>query len=80
MIDTFFDKYGYAINKIDTPSLNVRSKWTYLKTRDCTIEGSVPCVDMKLICAIFDKGITFWTNGDEVGRYDYADQNIAPLG
>lgn len=80
MIDTFFDKYGYAINKVTTPNLNARNIWTYVKTRDCTLLGSVPSNDMKLICDIFNKGITFWTNGDNVGRYDLASQNQAYVG
>ena len=78
MIDTFFDKYGYAINKVASPNLKARPIWTYIKTRDCTIEGSVPAPDMKLICNIFNKGITYWRSGAQVGRYDLAPQNIAP--
>lgn len=80
IIDDFFDKYGYAINKIGMPNLCVRDVWTYIKTRNCTIVGSVPSGDMRFICNIFDKGITFWKDGDEVGRYDYADRNKAPQG
>lgn len=80
MIDTFFDKYGYAINKVGAPNLHARPLWTYIKTRDCTIEGNVPAPDMKLICNIFNKGVTFWTNGDQIGRYDLASQNVAPVG
>lgn len=80
MLDTFFDKYGYAINKVTAPNLNARAIWTYVKTRDCTLIGSVPSTDMKLICDIFNSGITFWTSGDNVGRYDLAEQNEAPIG
>ena len=80
MIDDFFDKYGYAVNKIGMPKLNVRDVWTYIKTKNCTILGSVPAGDMRTICNIFDKGITFWMDGDEVGRYDYASRNVAHQG
>ena len=46
-----------------------RPHWNYVKTIDCSISGSVPSDDEKTICNIFDKGITFWKNGNEIGNY-----------
>lgn len=69
MIDSFFDRYGYATCKLKVPNINARPHWTYTKTKDCMLHGSVPADDMAKIQGIFDKGITFWRNGSEVGNY-----------
>ena len=59
-IDDFFDKYGYAIHRVTKPQVDVRPCWTYVKTSGCTINGSVPADDTKLIEKIHDKGVTYW--------------------
>lgn len=69
MIDDFFTMYGYAIHRCKTPNISARPHWNYIKTVGCNIDGSVPCDDMKRICDIFNNGITFWKNGDEIGNY-----------
>lgn len=69
-IDDYFDRFGYSIHRNKIPNRNVRPHWTYTKTSGCTITGSVPSDDMKKICSIYDKGITFWKNGNEVGDYN----------
>jgi hypothetical protein len=62
--------YGYAQHIRKVPNRAVRPHWTYTKTIGCCVKGSVPADDMASICAIYDKGITFWKNGDEVGNYN----------
>lgn len=69
-IDDYFDKFGYATRRIKKPNRNARPYWTYTKTIGCTITGSVPCDDMRKICSIYDNGITFWNDGNNVGNYD----------
>lgn len=69
MIDDFFTMFGYGVKKIMKPIYNARPHWTYVKTANATLTGSVPCDDMKAICNIFNTGITFWMNGGEVGNY-----------
>lgn len=68
-IDDYFDKFGYATHRVKTPNRNVRPHWTYTKTVGCVVKGSVPSDDMHKICSIYDKGITFWKNGNEIGNY-----------
>lgn len=68
-IDQFFDMFGYATNRVKIPNRNRRRHWNYVKTVGATVTGSVPCDDMKKICQIYDTGITFWKNGNEVGNY-----------
>ena len=72
-LDDFFDVYGYQVNEVKKPNIGTRPYWNYVKTSGCVIKGSIPCDDMKSICDIYDKGITFWKNGANVG--DYSLQN-----
>lgn len=69
VIDDFFNVYGYATHRVKVPNRNVRPHWTYTKTIGCVVRGSVPCDDMSKICKIYDSGITFWQNGNEIGNY-----------
>lgn len=69
IIDDYFTMYGYATHRVKIPNRAVRPHWTYTKTIGCVIHGSVPCDDMSKICSIFNNGITFWKNGDEIGNY-----------
>ena len=68
-IDNFFGMYGYKINRIKKPERNARPHWTYTKTIGANVSGNVPADDLTTIAAIYDAGITFWKNGDEVGNY-----------
>lgn len=70
IVDDYFTRYGYACHKSKLPNVNARPHWTYTKTVGCTIKGSIPCDDMNAICRIFDNGITWWKNGDEIGNYN----------
>lgn len=69
IIDDYFTRYGYACNVVKIPNIESRPHWNYVKTIGCVIVGSVPCDDMRAICNIHDKGITYWKNGNEIGDY-----------
>lgn len=78
MIDDFFDRFGYAVNRLMTPSLHTRTNWTFIKTVDCTIHGSIPRDSEAIIENAFNNGITFWARPSVVNVGDYS-QNNAPL-
>lgn len=67
--DDYFDKFGYATHRLKVPNTHSRPHWNYVKTINATITGSVPSDDMNTIIAIYDKGITFWKDGSEIGNY-----------
>lgn len=69
IIDEYFDLYGYACKRVKQPSLKNRENWTYIKTVGCHVYGRFCVEDKKKIERIFDNGITFWVNGDDVGKY-----------
>ena len=70
IIDDYFDMFGYATRRLKVPNRNARPHWNYVKTVSCNIHGSIPAGDMDRICEIYDKGITFWRDGNEVGHYE----------
>ena len=69
IIDDFFTMYGYATKSIKVPNRDVRPHWCYTKTVNCIIVGSMAQNDINRICNIYNNGITFWKNGNEVGDY-----------
>lgn len=76
-IDDFFSMYGYQTNELKIPNISSRPHWNYVRTSNCTIRGSVPADDAKRICEIYNKGITFWKNGNEVGHYELDNRPIS---
>ena len=69
IIDDYFDRYGYACNRIKVPGRANRPYWTYVKTNRCTIKGGVPANYAKKICDIYDAGITWWREPSHFGDY-----------
>lgn len=73
-IDKYFDMFGYACNTVKIPNTYSRPHWNYVKTKNCLIYSttgdSIPCDDVDMICGIYNQGITFWKNPDEVGQYN----------
>ena len=43
--------------------------WNFVQTENCVIAGDMPSSSKDAIARIFDGGITFWHNGDNVGNY-----------
>lgn len=72
-IDEFFDRFGYATNRLKVPNIKGRPSWNYVKTKSCTVVGSVPFNDIDKIKASLNAGITFW-HGDYVGDYSRANK------
>lgn len=69
IIDGFFTMYGYATHRVKQPNISNRPHWNYVKTVNVNLTGSVPAPDMARLRSIYDEGVTFWRNGNEVGNY-----------
>lgn len=67
-IDTFFDMFGYAVNKVKVPNTQTRQCWNYVQLDTPCIVGSVPVQGMNRIKQAFSDGIRLW-HVDEVGDY-----------
>lgn len=69
IIDDYFDMYGYRLNRLMLPRIHARENWSYVKTIGANVSGNIPNDDLDKIKSIYDNGITFWVNGDEIGNY-----------
>lgn len=80
-IDGYFDRFGYRLDKFLMPNRNVRPHYTFLKTTNCEILGSMPMEYYKQIISIYNKGITWWKYPLECGHYTTAilDANKASI-
>ena len=69
IVDKFFDMFGYNTCTVKVPNTHSRPHWNYVKTIGCEIQGFLPQEAANVIKAVYDHGVTFWKNGDEVGNY-----------
>lgn len=69
IIDNYFEMFGYKVNTVKTPVLNSRPHWNYIKTISVNLDGQAPQEDLKKVRQMFDNGVTFWKNGNEVENY-----------
>lgn len=79
IIDSYFDMYGYKTNRVGTPNLIARPKYSYVKTIGCSLEGFIPGDFKAEIEAIFDKGIRFWKTSAVFGNFDPSVNNNMPV-
>ena len=75
--DSFFDRYGYAVNLTKTPQWNSRPKFNYIKTGGANISGEIPKSDKEEINRLLDTGMTIWHSAADYGIFDGAN-NLAP--
>lgn len=76
IIDNYFNLRGYQVNTVKVPNRAVRQHWTYTKTKGCIVVGNAPSDDIRKICNIYDKGITFWRSPEYVGQYQLSNPII----
>lgn len=74
IIDDYFTMFGYAINEVTQPKINVRPYYTYVKTIGCHINGSFPEDSKRVIEQCFNRGIRFWKE-DHTHIGDYTVNN-----
>lgn len=75
-IGDFWLRYGYAVQRfIQIPqNLKCMSKFTYWKLQETYIKSSfVPEGFKQAIRGILEKGVTVWSNPDDIGVIDIAD-------
>ena len=73
IIDDFFSRYGYKVSALKTPSITTRKNWNYIQTVGATIPADMPAEVESKICAILDRGITFWHHPETM--LDYSKDN-----
>lgn len=70
IIDSFFDMYGYKVNRVGVPKFLHRKNFWYTKTIDANIDGEIPLKDLQTIKKCYNNGITFWSNPANIGNYN----------
>ena len=81
IIDSYFDRFGYAIKRVVEPIRKNRKYYTYIKTVGCVLHGSIPADDEEKICSLHDAGITYWDVAEthDIGNFNLAVGNL-PVG
>lgn len=69
ILEGFWKKFGYAWNMLQTPDPTKMSRFDYLKTQDCKLDGTIPQDDKVKLLSIYNNGITFW-HDDNIGFYE----------
>jgi hypothetical protein len=69
VIDDYFTRFGYKVNRLKTPNLQSRLNWNYIKMLEVNVSGNIPNAHLKKIHEIYKNGLTFWHN-DNVGNYN----------
>ena len=77
-IDSFFDLFGYATNRVKYPNYKNRPHWNYVKTNglNMNLRQGIPADYVLKIKQIHDQGVTYWKSHNEIGDYSL---NNAPV-
>lgn len=82
IIDDYFTKHGYKINRIKIPNITGRPYYNFVQISNEDSIGyptnqnySVPSSSMEVINSIYRKGVTVWHNHVHIGNY-YLDNSL----
>ncbi len=77
MVDEYFSMFGYKICRLKVPNIKaaakseLRPQWNYIKTTTCIIDNlNAPADVDEQLQNIYNSGITFWMNPNNVGKYN----------
>lgn len=76
IIDDYWTVYGYPYHSVQIPNITSRSQWNYIRCGNSCITGPVPADALRLINDIFNRGVTFWHNPENVGRYELSNNIV----
>lgn len=76
IIDSFFSRFGYKVNRTKVPNITGRKEFNYIKINSSESIGfpnndtSVPTNDMDIINRVCRSGVTIWHNHENIGNYN----------
>ena len=79
VIDNYFTMFGYADRTVHQPQMNVRTRFTYVKTIGCKINCRCPASDANFIEELFNRGIRFWKDHTQIGDYSTANLPLSAV-
>lgn len=71
IIDDYFSRYGYQINRVKLPNITGRTYWNYVEigSNEEIGTGTVPANFMSTINNACRKGVTIWHNHANIGNF-----------
>ena len=78
IIDDYFTRFGYKVNRLKTPNITGRRYFNYVQiaSSDDVASGSIPNIYMDEINKAFRKGITIWHDHNSIGNYSVSNTII----
>ena len=72
IIDDFFSRFGYQINRVKTPNITGRTYWNYVKigAGEDIGNGNIPNKFKDTLNQIFINGTTIWHSHDNIGNFN----------
>lgn len=70
-IDSYFTRFGYAINKTKVPNITGRRNWNYVEIggHEDIVNGDVPSKYTEIINNACRKGVTIWHHHSSIGNF-----------
>ena len=71
IIDDYFTRFGYKINRVKVPNITGRTYWNFIEigSSEDIGYGDVPSNFMEIINQACRKGVTIWHNHENIGNY-----------
>lgn len=69
IIDDFFTRYGYKVNRLKKPNVTGRKYFNYIKTINSCVTGDCPTYTQQKLEEVLDRGTTFWHTSD-IGNFN----------
>lgn len=78
VIDSYFSRFGYAVNLIKTPNISGRRNFNYVEIGQAEEigYGEIPSVHMNNINNACRNGVTIWNNHENLGNYNVDNEII----
>lgn len=71
IIDEYFSRIGYKVNRTKVPNITGRTYWNYIKIGQGEImaQGNIQSKFLEVINNIAIQGVTIWHNHENIGNY-----------
>lgn len=78
IIDDYFTRFGYKINRVKVPNITGRQNFNFIEigSEDVVGYGTVPAVYMDNINNACRKGVTIWHNHSNLGNFNVSNNIV----
>lgn len=77
IIDDYFSRFGYQVNRLKAPNIANRKEWNYVQIGDGEqwVFGGIPTQYIDAINKIASNGTTIWHDHDHIGNWSLDNSN-----